>query len=123
MRFTKDAFLNRALHEVELAAQRTGRKLKGFIENKTSPVPQLLIFDEFIGKGPLLMFLVSDDGFIPLKSFGSLLPLDVQRPFGLRKIFPLITALPRQPDDEFVPIDYGDVVQSLRFFWCRYLKL
>ncbi len=123
MRFNKHAFLNRALREVELASQRVGRKLTACIENKDSAIPQLLIFDEYIAAGPILMFLFSDDGFIPIASFGIRLPMDLQRPFGLRKLFPFVTSLPRQPDDHFAPIEYGDVIQSLRYFWCRSQKL
>lgn len=123
MRFTKHAFLNRAIHEVELAAQRMGRKLTACVENKNAPIPQLLIFDEYIAMGPILMFLFSDDGFIPIASFGTKLPMDLQRPLGLRKLFPFITSLPKQPDNEFTPIEYGDVIQSLRYFWCRHERL
>lgn len=123
MRYTKHAFLNKALHEVELAARRMGRKLTACVEKENSPIPQLLIFDEYIAMGPILMFLFSDDGFIPIASFGIRLPVDLQRPFGLRKIFPFIVSLPKQPDDRFVPIEYSDVIQSLRYFWCRHERL
>lgn len=119
MRIERNALLNRAIREVELAAKRMGRKLTASIENRNSPVPQLLVFDEYMAFGPILMFMFSDDGFIPIASFGNRLPMELQRPFGLRKLFPFITSLPKQPEDEFTPIEYSDVINSLRGFWVR----
>lgn len=119
----RTVFLTKSLREIDHAIKASGRRMRAYIKNETSPIPQLFIFDENIGAGPILMCLISDDGFIPLVSFSDRLPVEVQRPFGMRKLRAMIYAMPKQDENGSLPIDSADVVQSLRDFWRRHQRL